>query len=209
MNSETIYRMAFFVLFLMLLPVRFYIMAKVHRSGERILPNESAIQREGGRGFFIFRVVIFLALMAFLGMYGIGMAWIDAFHIQLPDGLRWAGFGIGLITVAFWTWTQLTLDTQWSAQLQLKRNHHLVTTGPYARIRHPLYSGIFGWCLALSLLTANWIFVAACLLAIAGLLWRVPREEQMMLEAFGDEYKAYMQHTGRFFPKLWKGCFHA
>jgi protein-S-isoprenylcysteine O-methyltransferase Ste14 len=38
-------------------------------------------------------------------------------------------------------------------------------------------------------------------LSILGLLWRVPKEEQMMIEAFGDEYKAYMQRTGRFFPK--------
>jgi protein-S-isoprenylcysteine O-methyltransferase Ste14 len=104
--------------------------------------------------------------------------------------------------VIFWTWTQLTLDTQWSAQLQLKKDHHLVTTGPYVWVRHPLYAGIFGWCLSLILLTANWIFVAACLLSIVGLLYRVPKEEQMMIEAFGEEYKAYMQRTGRLFPKF-------
>lgn len=202
MASETIYRIAFFVLFFLLLPMRFYIMVKVHRSNERIMPDENAIKREGGRGFFIFRVIIFFALMAFLAMYSIGMTWIDVFHIPLPDWLRWAGFGIGIVSVIFWTWTQLTLDTQWSAQLQLKRNHQLITTGPYARIRHPLYACIFGWCAALMLLTANWIFVGACLLSIAGLLWRVPKEEQMMIEAFGDEYKDYMKRTGRFFPKL-------
>jgi protein-S-isoprenylcysteine O-methyltransferase Ste14 len=53
----------------------------------------------------------------------------------------------------------------------------------------------------LTLLTANWIFFAACVLSFAGLLWRVPREEQMMVEVFGDEYRAYMQRTGRFLPK--------
>jgi hypothetical protein len=42
-------------------------------------------------------------------------------------------------------------------------------------------------------------------LAAAGILWRVPKEEQMMVEAFGDEYKAYMRRNGRFFPKLEKG----
>lgn len=102
----------------------------------------------------------------------------------------------------FWTWTQIHLDTQWSAQLQLTRGHHLVTSGPYAHIRHPLYAGMFGWCIALALLTANWMFLAICGLTIAGLVWRVPKEEQMMIEAFGDEYKAYMQRTGRYFPKF-------
>jgi protein-S-isoprenylcysteine O-methyltransferase Ste14 len=104
--------------------------------------------------------------------------------------------------VAFWTWTQIHLDTQWSAQLQLRQEHHLVTSGPYARIRHPLYSAMFGWAVSLGLLTANWIFVALAALSIAGTVARIPKEEKMMLEAFGDEYKEYMQRTGRFFPKL-------
>lgn len=82
------------------------------------------------------------------------------------------------------------------------------------RVRHPLYSSVFGWGLSLALLTANWIFVAVTLLSIGGLLWRIPREEQMMLEAFGDEYKTYMEHTVRFFPRLGttkaeKGTSHA
>ena len=168
------------------------------------MPDKKAVAREGGRGVLLIRVVGFFALMTFLVMYIIGMAWIDLFFFSLPSWLRWVGFALGLITVAFWTWTQITLDTQWSAQLQLTKNHHLITTGPYAWLRHPLYAGLFGWSLSLALLTANWIFVAVCLLAFAGLLWRIPKEEHMLLEAFGDEYKAYMQHTGRFFPRLRK-----
>lgn len=197
-----VYRLAFFVLFLFLLTMRAFFTLRVRRSGGRIMPNEKAIEREGGRAYFILRVVIFFALIAFLLMYFAGAGWINAFSFPLPDWLRWAGFVIGLVTVLFWTWVQVTLDTQWSPQLQLTKEHHLITTGPYARIRHPLYAGMCGWFVALSLLTANWIFVGACLLTFAGLLWRIPREEQMMLEAFGDEYQQYMNHTGRFFPKF-------
>jgi protein-S-isoprenylcysteine O-methyltransferase Ste14 len=149
-------------------------------------------------------VAAFFALMAFLGMYSAGMAWIDLFLFILPGWLRWMGFALGILSVAFMTWTQVTLDTQWSAQLQLRENHHLITTGPYARMRHPLYTSVFGWGAALSLLTANWIFVAVSVLAIIGLIVRIPKEEQMMIEAFGDAYKAYMRRTGRFFPKVLK-----
>jgi protein-S-isoprenylcysteine O-methyltransferase Ste14 len=146
---------------------------------------------------------VFFALMA-SGDVPAGAAWIDAFSFPLPAWLRWTGFAVGVITVVFWTWTQIHLDTQWSAQLQLTKNHHLVTTGPYAYIRHPLYMSIFGWCISLTLLTANWIFFVLCVLSFAGLLWRIPKEEQMMIGAFGDEYKAYMQRAGRFFPRLRK-----
>jgi protein-S-isoprenylcysteine O-methyltransferase Ste14 len=202
MASETIFRLAFFSLFTLLLAMRVYFMIRVRRSGGRILPDDKAIQREGGRGYFIVRVVIFFALITFLVMYFTGAKWIDTFLFTLPDWLRWAGFAIGVLTVLFWTWVQVTLDTQWSPQLQLTEKHHLITTGPYARIRHPLYAGMCGWFVSLSLLTANWIFVGACVLTFAGLLWRIPKEEQMMIEAFGNDYKEYMKRTGRFFPKI-------
>jgi protein-S-isoprenylcysteine O-methyltransferase Ste14 len=205
MTSEAAYRLAFLVLLLALLAMRVIFMIKVRRSGERLLPDERAVQREGGPGFVILRSVLFLAILAFLGMYFAGMAWMDIFLFRLPGWLRWSGFAVGLLSVVFWIWTQIHLDTQWSAQLQLKRNHQLVTTGPYASIRHPLYLGMMGWAISVSLLTANWIFVAVCVLSIIGVVVRVPKEEQMMIEAFGDEYKAYMQRTGRYFPKLSKG----
>jgi protein-S-isoprenylcysteine O-methyltransferase Ste14 len=202
MTSEPIYRIAFFILFILLLAMRITFMVKIRRSGGRIMPDEKAIQREGGRGYFIVRVVIFFALITFLMMYFAGAGWIIAFSFSLPPWLRWIGFAFGVLTVFFWTWVQVRLDTQWSPQLQLTKDHQLITSGPYARIRHPLYAGMCGWFVSLSLLTANWIFVAACSIATVGIIWRIPKEEKMMIEAFGDEYKAYMQRTGRFFPKL-------
>jgi protein-S-isoprenylcysteine O-methyltransferase Ste14 len=201
MTTETGFRLAFTVLLVALLAMRFYFMFKVRRSGGRIMPNDRAIAREGGRGFFLARVAAFFLLVAFLVMYIIGMAWIDVFAFPLPPWLRWAGFGLGLLSVAFWAWTQVTLDTQWSAQLQLTKDHRLITTGPYGRMRHPLYTAMFGWAVSLALLTANWIFVGLAVLSVGGLVARVPKEEKMMLEAFGDQYKEYMQRTGRFFPK--------
>lgn len=204
MTTEAVYRFAFLILLLALLTMRVYFMIKVRRSGGRIMPDEGAIQREGGRVVLIVRVVGFFLLMTFLFMYIVGMSWVDLFRFGLPAWIRWMGFGIGLLSVAFWTWVQQVLDVQWSAQLQLVKDHHLITSGPYSRIRHPLYAGLFGWCVALTLLTANWIFTGICILVFLGLLWRIPREEQMMVDAFGDEYKSYMQHTGRLFPKFYR-----
>ena len=178
MAPEPVFRMAFIILLAALFAMRVYFMVKVRRSGGRLLPDEQAAAREGGRGVLILRMVFFFALMAFLVMYFLGVAWIDAFLFPLPGGLRWVGFALGVVSVIFWTWTQVTLDIQWSAQLQLTKDHHLVTTGPYAHLRHPLYTAMFGWCAALSLLTANWIFVVVCALSIAGLIVRAPRRSR-------------------------------
>jgi len=202
MTAESTFRLGFLVLLAALFAMRFYFMARVRRSGGRLTPDRKAVQREGGRGMLVLRAGMFFLLLAFLVMYLLGMAWIGLFSFPLPGWLRWAGFALGLFSVAFWTWTQIHLDTQWSAQLQLRQEHHLVSSGPYARLRHPLYSAMFGWALAAALLTANWIFAAFAILSIAGTVARIPKEEQMMLEAFGEEYRAYMRRTSRFFPKL-------
>jgi protein-S-isoprenylcysteine O-methyltransferase Ste14 len=176
MTTESTFRLAFGILLAALLAMRIYFMVKVRRAGGRLMPDKQAVAREGGRGVFVVRVIAFFMLMTFLVMYLIGAKWIDIFLFPLPAGLRWAGFVIGLVTVAFWTWVQVTLDTQWSAQLQLQKEHRLITTGPYSRIRHPLCVGMLGWSFSLLLLTANWIFVAVCALSAGGLLYRIPKE---------------------------------
>ena len=205
MTNEFEYRIVFLVLTVMLIAMRIFFMLRVRRAGGPIMPNREAVEREGGHGVLIIRMLSFFVLMTFLVMYFIGVSWIDKFSFPLPGWLRWFGFALGLVSITFWTWTQITLDTQWSAQLQLVKNHHLLTTGPYTYIRHPLYTSLLVWCIALSLLTANWIFVAITVLSITGLLYRIPKEEQMMLDAFGNEYKIYIQRTGRFLPQYHKG----
>jgi protein-S-isoprenylcysteine O-methyltransferase Ste14 len=61
---------------------------------------------------------------------------------------------------------------------------------------------MLGWGLSVALLTANGLFVLLEVVVIAGLLIRVPKEEKMMIEEFGEEYRKYMKRTERFFPRL-------
>ncbi len=177
-----------------------YSSIRVRLAGERLLPDQEAVEREG-RGTFAVRVVGFLLVVVWLVLYGLNPPWVGTLAISLPGWLRWAGFALGAASLGLWAWTQAALGKEWSPQLQLREGHHLVTTGPYAWVRHPLYTAMFGWAASLALLTANWVFVALAALSIAGLLARVPREEQMMIEEFGEEYGAYVKRTGRFFPR--------
>jgi protein-S-isoprenylcysteine O-methyltransferase Ste14 len=99
-------------------------------------------------------------------------------------------------------WTEPELGRQFSPQLQIRQEHQLITRGPYARIRHPLYTSPDGFGLSLALVSANWFFACFFSLSMFGFWYRVPKEERMMLEQFGEQYKAYMQRTGRYFPKI-------
>jgi len=201
MATEAIFRLGFWVLLGGLLVMRAYFSFRVCQAGERLFPDSRAIRREGV-GAFAARVVLFFALLALLVLYALDSPWTRALSIPLPGWLRWTGFALGLLSLAIWTWTQVALGKEWSPQLQLRDGRHLVTTGPYARVRHPLYTAMLGLSVAFALVTANWIFVLLAALGIGGVVARVPREEQMMLEEFGDEYRAYMRVTGRYFPRL-------
>jgi protein-S-isoprenylcysteine O-methyltransferase Ste14 len=200
MTTESIFHLAFWILFGVLLLIRAYFSFRVRQTGERLMPDRVAIEREG-RGMFTIRFVGFFILIALFVFYALNPPWMQALLIPFPAWLRGIGFFLGLASLALLAWTQVELGKLWSAQLQLREEHHLVTTGPYSRVRHPLYTSMFGIGAAFALLTAHWIFVVLAVLAIAGLIARVPREEQMMIEEFGEEYKAYIQRTGRFFPK--------
>jgi len=200
MNTETLFRTLFWFLLGGVLAMRAYFSFQVHRAGERLLPDRAAIAREGWVAFAV-RSIAFFVLLAFLALYALDVPWLRL-AISLPPWLRWAGFALGLVSMAWWAWTQAALGTHWSAQLQLRASHRLVTTGPYAQVRHPLYTAMLGMTAAFALLTAHWAFVIFGLLSVGLLLLRVPREERMMLDEFGTEYGAYMQHTGRLFPRV-------
>jgi protein-S-isoprenylcysteine O-methyltransferase Ste14 len=144
---------------------------------------------------------VFLLLLAAL----VPLLWfqggsLESFAFPAPPWLRWAGFGLGLASVGLFVWTHSVLGRYWSPYLQLRPGHRLIADGPYARIRHPMYSAIVGWMISLGLVAANWIpFVFATLSALNFML-RIQGEEKMMLQQFGDEYREYMNRTGRFLP---------
>ena len=201
MKTEIIFRALFFILLFGVMAMRIYFARRVRRSGERLLPDQAAVEREG-RFLFSARVILGIGLAAFLVLYVLNVPWIAALSVPFPGWLRWLGFILGLLSLASWTWAQSALGSQWSPQLQLRDEHRLVTSGPYAYVRHPIYTSMCGYFIGLALVTANWVFIVLVALTFAGLFARVPQEEKMMIDRFGDAYREYARRTGRFVPKI-------
>jgi protein-S-isoprenylcysteine O-methyltransferase Ste14 len=118
--------------------------------------------------------------------------------------LSYLGIAADLASVWLFYRTHRDLGRNWSVSLDLRERHTLVTTGIYAMIRHPMYAGFWLMALAQALLLPNWVAGPAGLVGF-GLLFfgRVGREEEMMITAFGDEYRTYMQRTARVVPWLY------
>ncbi len=86
---------------------------------------------------------------------------------------------------------------------EIKDSHALITNGIYKTIRHPMYSSFALWSIAQCLLLQNYIAGFSTLfIDIIMYFIRIPKEEQMMIDQFGEEYREYMKQTGRLFPKI-------
>lgn len=149
-------------------------------------------------------------LLAFLsvGMGALPLVYIFTSRLnfanyRLPS---WAGqIGAVILATSLWLlWrAHVDLGRYWSHSLQLRQGHQLITSGIYKHIRHPMYAS--GWLLGIAqaLLLQNWIAGLSGLVSFTLLYFlRVPREEQMMLDQFGEEYQSYMNRTGRVIPRL-------
>lgn len=114
--------------------------------------------------------------------------------------------GIVVDVACLWLFhrTHRDLGYNWSVSLDLRERHTLVTTGVYAMVRHPMYSGFWLMALAQVLLLPNWVAGPAGLIGFGILFFgRVRREEEMMIAAFGDEYRSYMRRTARIIPGIY------
>ena len=115
----------------------------------------------------------------------------------------WFGAALTLPALTIFHLTHRALGRNWSVSLDVRETHKLVTEGVYARIRHPMYTAFWLWALAQALLLPNWIAGPSGLVGFGTLYaFRVGREEKLMLDTFGDEYRAYMARTARLVPRL-------
>lgn len=111
--------------------------------------------------------------------------------------------GIILYSSGLWLFrkTHKELGKNWSITLEIRDKHKLVDSGPYALVRHPMYSSFLLLALGQMLLLPNWIVGLAGLLGFSALFFfRVGKEERMMLETFGSDYGNYMAKTKRIIP---------
>jgi len=165
----------------------------------RYRPSAAADERRSGLDSALRRVASVGLLV--LPLVYVLTPWLDFADYGLP---MWTG-GVGGVVFAAAVWLlwrfHVDLGRNWSSTLQVNVEHTLVTQGVYRQVRHPMYAAHWLWAVAQLLLLHNWIAGPALLVLFLPLyILRVRREEQMMLDHFGEEYRAYIKRTGRVLP---------
>ncbi len=122
-------------------------------------------------------------------------------YMGLSDAVRWTGLAASLPVCGFLIWVFKTIGMAGAKHLVTFDEMKLATKGPYSRIRHPMYVGFGLWGCTLLLFTDNWLLGGSLVVLIVFVgLFRVPHEEKVLIEHFGDEYRQYMARTARFIP---------
>jgi protein-S-isoprenylcysteine O-methyltransferase Ste14 len=135
-------------------------------------------------------------------VYLINPHWMAWSKIGLPEWVRWLGVGIGILCVLGIYWLFSSIGSGITPTSATRKQHTLVTSGPYRWVRHPLYTVGASMFIAFGMVADNWFIAGLGVLTFILMAVRTPKEEANLIEKFGDEYREYMKRTGRFFPKL-------
>ena len=111
------------------------------------------------------------------------------------------GLGLALMAFALRAWAAQALGAYWSMQIELRKEQPLVKTGPYAYVRHPIYSAAILEALSAPIMCHSaWGLAAVLTLVLPAILVRLNLEEKAMKEHFGPAYNAYMRETASLIP---------
>jgi protein-S-isoprenylcysteine O-methyltransferase Ste14 len=164
--------------------------------------DTKATQRLEPAASRILRVLIFLIAIALLSIPLIPLPWL---YVQLwPSGYWpfWLGAALTVAGLLFAVWAREHLGRNWSRSVTIKQGHELITTGPYAVVRHPIYTGILtgflGMAIAISQVRG---FIVVVLIFVVFWL-KLRMEEEWMRSQFGETYATYARQTAALVPYL-------
>jgi protein-S-isoprenylcysteine O-methyltransferase Ste14 len=125
-------------------------------------------------------------------------------HRFVPEisGLREAGILLAFAGVFVAIWARRHIGQYWSSKITLKVGHKLIQSGPYAYVRHPIYSGLALATLGTVLAIDEWRGVVTLLLLVVAHWRKAKREEAMLAQEFGNEFEQYRRHTGFLIPRF-------
>ena len=143
-----------------------------------------------------FGMIIFPLLNIFLSTF-------DKFKFYVPYYFKiFSGIMLFLATIIFYL-SHKELADNWSPFVEVKERQKLIKTGIYRYIRHPMYLSMWLFVFFQGFLLSNIFIEIFGILAWSNLYFiRINNEEKIMIDIFGNEYKEYIENTGRIFPKL-------
>jgi protein-S-isoprenylcysteine O-methyltransferase Ste14 len=153
----------------------------------------------GGRLWHIgIMVLVFMFLYSDrLALGPLGWRFVPETALVWAPGILLTYVGAGLAI-----WARYSLGQYWSGRVTLKVDHQLIRFGPYAYIRHPIYSGLLLTMAGTALVVGEWRAVIAVFLAVFEFSRKAAKEEALLSTEFGDQYREYRRQAGFLTPRF-------
>jgi protein-S-isoprenylcysteine O-methyltransferase Ste14 len=113
-----------------------------------------------------------------------------------------AGLAVELMGLVPATWARRHLGRNWSGEITIKVEHELIRSGPYRRLRHPIYTGFLTMYLGLALLTGEWLAVIGFTLSVLAYGRKIRLDEANLVVAFGPKYDEYRRKSWALIPGI-------
>lgn len=150
-----------------------------------------------------------------IAVWIVGVAWILLFNRGFQDtflAVRFApetdstsyvGLAVTVAGLALSVWARFYIGRNWSGFIELKKDHQLIRTGPYAIVRHPIYSGFMLATLGTAIAFAEVRGLISVVLILGAWGYKARLEEKVLIEHFGTQYESYMHDVKGLIPFVW------
>ena len=191
-----VFHTIFIVSFLSFIGSRLYYHRRARQEGGRMNARDT-------RFSILLRLLLAIPLAGVLVGYMIRPGILGWAEIPLPAWASWLGAVLVVVSFPLLIWVHQALGANFNTVLGLRDRHTLVTNGPYHWVRHPMYGVLFLFMVGILMLTGN-LLIGGTLLAglVVTVGTRVAKEEAILEEEYGEEYRMYKARTGRFLPRL-------
>jgi len=147
----------------------------------------------------VFRILAAVAVLALLRVHAFDQLPQQLHATPAGHARNTAAVALCALGIALAIWARIHIGSNWGVPMSVKENPELITGGPYARLRHPIYTGIMMAVVGSTLLGAGlWLFIP---LVMGGYFhYSAKKEEALMLRLFPQEYPGYMERTAMLVP---------
>jgi len=150
----------------------------------------------------VFRLLVLVITFTLLFAKWTAVGFLGRHFFPQTQLLAYIGFASALAGMAIAVWARMSLGHYWSDKIVLKVDHQLVRSGPYARMRHPIYSGVLLGVAGSALLVDEWRGVLAFLVLLTNYTVKANREDAILAEAFAEDFEEHKKCAGFLLPRL-------
>jgi len=151
------------------------------------------------------RVAVWIVWIGWLLLFSHGtkFSWLKQRFVPVNDTAAYVGVGIAIAGLGLAVWARFFIGRNWSPMIEMKADHQLIRTGPYALVRHPIYSGFMLATLGTGITFGEVSGLVAFILVLAAWGYKAQLEERVLLQHFGIEYERYRQEVKGLIPFIW------